>query len=195
MLVFQAEDLALGMLLNYTCHPTWLSPPLGVGGLARRVGKRDGQSLPGGLRRWPRTAGVVTFTTPTISTRNGRTITTAWAAPLVETTHKILRNGLSFLEQPRLDAALCTYACQSAVLPSRRAPPPRRCSPEHPEPIWLDAEKTSIRWDWVYALSRLDYLDECQHEPDYDFLIQVFPHRQAVLVGVPESRSWKASSA
>jgi hypothetical protein len=187
MLVFQAEDLAaLGMLLNYTCHPThgyphrWVSADW-PGAWANEMDKACQAGCAAlATNGWCGNIHHTNHLDPEWKDDYHR-----MARTLVETTHKILRNGLSFLVQPRLDARTLHVRLPKRRLTQQESASAQALLSEHPEPIWLDAEKTSIRWDWVYALSRLDYLDECQHEPDYDFLIQVFRIGEAVLVGVP----------
>lgn len=45
---------------------------------------------------------------------------------------------------------------------------------EHPEPMWLDDEKTQVDWDWVYAVATLDLKDTQDKDPNCDYEIQVF---------------------
>ncbi len=45
---------------------------------------------------------------------------------------------------------------------------------EHPEPVWLDEDKTCVHWDWVYAVTRLDLKDTQDKNPNCDYEIQAF---------------------
>ncbi len=45
---------------------------------------------------------------------------------------------------------------------------------KHPEPMWNDDSRTSVAWDWVYAVTVLD-IDDARHEnPLFPYEIQVF---------------------
>lgn len=45
---------------------------------------------------------------------------------------------------------------------------------KHPEPMWNDASRTSVAWDWVYAVSILDLADARRDNPVFPYEIQVF---------------------
>lgn len=56
---------------------------------------------------------------------------------------------------------------------------------KHPEPVWLNAEKTSVDWDWVYAAATLDLLERQRRNPDYDYEIQAIRIGDLALVAWP----------
>jgi len=56
---------------------------------------------------------------------------------------------------------------------------------EHPQPIWKDATKTAVEWDWVYAATRIDLAEHVKKSPMFDYPIQVFRLGNTALVSVP----------
>lgn len=44
----------------------------------------------------------------------------------------------------------------------------------HPEPLWIDAERTRVEWDWVYAVTILDMVDWVKDQPIFNYEVQVF---------------------
>ena len=61
----------------------------------------------------------------------------------------------------------------------------RRMVAEHQEPIFTDAAKTQISWDWVFALRDLDKVHKLATDPEYDFEIQAIRVGDVVIVGWP----------
>ena len=55
----------------------------------------------------------------------------------------------------------------------------------HPEPQWIDASKTAVEWDWVYAASCLDLAEHYRRDPLFDYFIQVFRLGNTAVVAVP----------
>lgn len=103
---------------------------------------------------------------------------------LMETTRRI---------QPSLKPlAAVPLACASRTLriPLRRIPPDelrraRRLIDRHPEPIWKDAEKTRIDWDWMYALATLDLARRQARRSRFDFEIQILRLGGLAVIGWP----------
>ena len=58
----------------------------------------------------------------------------------------------------------------------------RRIVEEHPRPKWLDAEKTRVDWDWIYAAALLDLKATQENDPNCDYEIQAFRIGDAALV-------------
>ncbi len=52
------------------------------------------------------------------------------------------------------------------------------------EPDWVDDTKTAVRWDWFYALSRLDLLHMIEQTKTFDYEIQVFKICDIAFVAV-----------
>jgi len=50
----------------------------------------------------------------------------------------------------------------------------RRLLDAHPTPMWLDAERTRIDWEWIYAISRVDLALHRARQPWYDYEVQAF---------------------
>ena len=61
----------------------------------------------------------------------------------------------------------------------------RKMIEDHPLPIFLDAKKESIAWEWVFAMRDLDKLSKIRTNPYYDFEIQAFRIGDVVIVGWP----------
>ena len=53
---------------------------------------------------------------------------------------------------------------------------------KHPDPIWLDQEKTRVDWDWVYAVMILDLKDTEDRDPYCDYEIQALRIGETALV-------------
>ena len=61
----------------------------------------------------------------------------------------------------------------------------RRLLKEHPQPMWKDAEKTAVEWDWVYAAMQIDLDAHVRRTPTFDYPLQVFRLGNTALVSVP----------
>ena len=61
----------------------------------------------------------------------------------------------------------------------------RKMIEDHPLPIFLDAKKESIAWEWVFAMRDLDKLSKIKANSCYDFEIQAFRIGDVVIVGWP----------
>ena len=103
---------------------------------------------------------------------------------LTETTAAVLKR-LTPIALPVLD-----WRIKSLQIPMR-SPTPRevedakRLLEEHPQPMWTDANKTAVEWDWVYAATRIDLAEHVKRTPMFDYPIQVFRLGNMALVSVP----------
>jgi len=61
----------------------------------------------------------------------------------------------------------------------------KRIIEEHPTPIWLDAEKTSIDWKWVYAATTLDLAAHQRKQETYAYEIQAIRIGDIAIVAWP----------
>ncbi|MFC1715901.1 hypothetical protein ACFL6S_19685 [Candidatus Poribacteria bacterium] len=50
----------------------------------------------------------------------------------------------------------------------------RRFLDEYPEPKWIDAEKTRVDWDWMYAVATLDLKESYDRKSYCEYEIQAF---------------------
>ena len=50
----------------------------------------------------------------------------------------------------------------------------RKILHDYPEPKWIDAEKTRVDWDWMYAVATLDLKDSYDRDPYCNYEIQAF---------------------
>ena len=55
---------------------------------------------------------------------------------------------------------------------------------DHPEPLWDKPDKTSIDWDWVYAVAMLEKVREIERSPCYNYEVQAFRIGDAGLVAL-----------
>lgn len=55
---------------------------------------------------------------------------------------------------------------------------------EHPEPMWLDDSKTTVHWDWVYAIGVLDLQWAQEDQPEFPYEIQAFRFGDLSLLGL-----------
>jgi hypothetical protein len=58
----------------------------------------------------------------------------------------------------------------------------RRYVEEHPGPEWIDAEKTRVTWDWVYAVCTMDLRARQESDPLCDYEVQAFRIGDLALV-------------
>jgi hypothetical protein len=60
----------------------------------------------------------------------------------------------------------------------------RKILDEYPEPKWIDAERTRVDWDWMYASATLDLKESHDRNPYCDYEIQVFRIGDTALVAL-----------
>ncbi len=186
-ILFQGEDLSTqGMMVNYTCHPThgyphrWVSAdwPGVLAGEMDRSFQMTGAALV--TNGWCGNIHHTNHLDPDWKDDYHR-----MGKLLAATTQAALQRSIQYIDRPILDARMLELRLPKRLLPAAEQDAARALLADHPEPVWIDEARTAIRWDWVYAVSRLDYLDECQRQPEYDFPIQVFRIGEIALVGVP----------
>ena len=103
---------------------------------------------------------------------------------LAETTDDVVKNRLKFVENPVLD-----FRVRRLRLPRRELDPKdieaaRDLLRKHPEPIWLNEEKTSVDWAWCYAVSNLQLAEESAQNSEIEYELQVFRIGDTALVGL-----------
>lgn len=92
---------------------------------------------------------------------------------LAETTHKVLKE-IAYQDNPLLDWRVKYVRIPLRELDPKDLQEARKLLADHPEPLWTNAERTTVSWDWVYAASRLDLQERRQRKPDVDYEIQAF---------------------
>ncbi|MDP6775551.1 MAG: hypothetical protein QGI83_02170 [Candidatus Latescibacteria bacterium] len=55
---------------------------------------------------------------------------------------------------------------------------------DYPNPLWKDAERIRVEWDWVYAVGILDIADERATDPDYPYELQALRIGDFALLGI-----------
>ncbi|MDP6110639.1 MAG: hypothetical protein QGG53_02135 [Planctomycetota bacterium] len=91
---------------------------------------------------------------------------------------------------PPADREIALKAKSKTIqIPLRRLDPKlvndaRELLASHPEPMWLDDEKTRISWDWIYAISRLDLDRYCEAHSHFEYEIQAFRIGEIALLAL-----------
>ena len=103
---------------------------------------------------------------------------------LMETTRRILPDLKPLSGVP--------LACVSRILPipmrrlaASEIEQARALINDHPDPMWTDATKTNIKWDWVYALATLDLAEKQKKLNIIDYEVQVMRIGELAVVGCP----------
>ncbi|MCC7146562.1 MAG: hypothetical protein IT443_08960 [Phycisphaeraceae bacterium] len=147
---------AVAALLHFTCHPTHHYPTTTVGadwpGLwAERVSPMLGPDC----IALPINGFCGNVHTTNHLDLDARADDLSSAAKLAQTTRRILEGPLP----PRAVDTL-TYVSRKLPIPLRKLDSKLIDAAEdllrqHPQPIWLDAEKTRVDWSWCYAVDRM----------------------------------------
>jgi hypothetical protein len=103
---------------------------------------------------------------------------------LTETTAKIVER-LQPVENPSLDWRVRHMPIPVRMLTPEEDADARGILEKHPEPVWTDASKTAVEWDWVYAASRLDMDKHHRAHPLFDYEVQAFRVGGVGIVAVP----------
>ena len=106
------------------------------------------------------------------------------AERLLETTRRIA-SGLKPLESVPLDCCARVLKIPMRKISATEIKKAKALMAKNPGPIWKDADKSTIEWDWMYALSLLDLAEQSKKEPFFDFEIQVFRIGELAIVGWP----------
>lgn len=70
-------------------------------------------------------------------------------------------------------------------IPDERLQEARDLLEQHPEPMWLDEEKTRVDWEWCYATSVLDVHGLRERQPERDYEVQGIRVGDLALLAVP----------
>ncbi len=108
----------------------------------------------------------------------------AMGRKLTETTAAVLKR-MEPVDAPILDWRMKPLRIPLRSPTAREVTEARRLLKEHPEPMWTDAGKTAVAWDWVYAATRIDLAIKVRKTPFYDYPVQVFRLGDLALVAVP----------
>jgi hypothetical protein len=106
------------------------------------------------------------------------------AALLAETTRRVLAAGLAPVAVPGIQARRTVLPLPLRVPSQAELAAARRLLREHPEPWWCDETRTSVEWDWVYAVNRLDLADARRERPEFPYEIQTFRLGDLSLTGL-----------
>ncbi len=180
-----AKEQPVAALLHHTCHPChgyphrWISadwPGFWSQGVRNLLGGNCVALTLNGF------CGNIIHSNP--MDPDYRTNTYLMGEKLMETTRKIQPN------LKPLAAAPLRCATRSLRLPMRRIPAEelrraQRLIARHPDPIWKDAEKSRIEWDWMYALATLDLARRQERRPWFSFEIQVLRLGELAIIGWP----------
>lgn len=109
----------------------------------------------------------------------------------VDMGRKLTETAARVLKQMKPVAApVLTWRAQSLQIPLRsptdqEVAEARQLLKAHPEPMWKDAAKTAVDWDWVYAATRIDLAENVRKTPRFDYPMQAFRLGDVALVAVP----------
>jgi len=102
---------------------------------------------------------------------------------LTETTSRIVKSI-------RLESdVVLDYAVRHVRIPIRKfdrnlVTAARKLLKEHPEPMWKDPQRTSVEWDWMYAVCLVDLIEACKNRPYHEYEIQAFRVGDTAYVGL-----------
>lgn len=181
----QSDGSALAVLLHHTCHPNHFYPLRKISGdwpaaWCDLTEKR----LPGSTALvFNGFVGNIHHTNhldPDYQPDHRR-----MAAMLDQSTAWILDQPMHHVAAPVLAAAHC-----AVTLPRRRPTramlsKARKLLRQHPQPIWLDEEKTRVRWDWCYAVDHMFLDRDVAARPDYACELQALRLGDLALLGAP----------
>jgi neutral ceramidase len=105
------------------------------------------------------------------------------AGMLAETTLRTL-DSLKPVAVERIDARRVVLSIPIRQLSEGDLSAAARLFEKHPEPLWTDEAKTSVDWDWVYAVTMLDLEDARRERPSFPYEVQVFRLGGLGLVGL-----------
>jgi len=95
------------------------------------------------------------------------------AAMLAETTVQVL-GRMQSVAVARIGLRRSVLELPLRELSADQIAEAERLLAKHPEPMWNDESRTSVAWDWVYAVTVLDLNDARRGNPVFPYEIQVF---------------------
>ncbi len=156
VMTLEGKEHAIAALLHHTCHPTHGYPErwISAGWPGALAGMMDDRLGPGCVSL------VLNGACGNIHHANHldrmqRDDYVEMARKLTETASE----ALTRMEQ--LGRTTLRALSRSVSIPRRKLPPDEIAAAksllaQHPEPMWLDDDKTAISWDWVYAHALMD---------------------------------------
>ena len=180
-----SEQDWMGMVLSYTCHPCHGGPYDNVNAdwpsvwaemVKAKLGDRARALVLNGC------CGNIHHNNPLDP--NGENDLQHMASCLTESTVSALHD-VHYASDATLD-----WRTSHIEIPRRKLKPERLAwaqaiLDEHPEPDFVDAERTRVSWDWVYAVSLLDMESRTRDTPYFDYELQAFRVADAAVVGLP----------
>ena len=176
---------AIGAMLHHTCHPThgyperWVHPDW-PGAWADEVAKALGA---------PESALTLNGACGNIHHRNHLDPT---QVDTIETMTRCLTETALGVAQSLTPCTDTTLAWEAATLeiPWRRLPRAKIAAAQallakHPQPMYLDAARTSIDWDWCYAVATMDLAQQHKARKTCAYDITVLRIGGLALVGWP----------
>jgi len=105
------------------------------------------------------------------------------ARMLAETTHRAL-GSMEPVNVDRVHMRRTVLPLTLRTLDKREIAAAARLLEEHPEPMWIDDSRTSVEWDWVYAVNILDLNDARRENPVFSYEVQAFRVGALSLLGL-----------
>ena len=110
---------------------------------------------------------------------------TDMAQKLTETTQKIVMQNMREIPSDTLAYAMQTIKLDRRKPDAAEFKAAKKLLAEHPDPMWTDKAKTSVHWDWVYAVALMDLSNHYKKSPLYDYPVQVIRLGDVSIVGIP----------
>lgn len=184
---FLDEDLnTTAQLLHYTCHPVHGYPKRYISGGWPGDWARRMQSMYGKCS----TPLVINGCCGNI--HHSHHLDPSWGDDfkrdgrlLAKACDGIMKAGLSFDDDDTLDVRTEILKIPYRRLPADQVEAAKSLLEKHPDPMWLDESKTSIDWDWIYAVSLLDLDEEQIKQRYFEYEIQIFRIGQLALIALP----------
>lgn len=107
------------------------------------------------------------------------------AQKLTETTQRIAMQNMRGIPAGKLNYVMQTIKLDRRKLDAAELEAARKLLADHPEPIWLDKDKTSVHWDWVYAVALMDLSNHYKRSSFYDYPVQAIRLGDVAIVGIP----------
>lgn len=107
------------------------------------------------------------------------------AQKLTGTTQKIISNNMRDVPANNLAYSMKSIKLDRRKLSAAELEAARKLLAKHPEPMWTDSAKTSIHWDWAYAITTMDLAEQYAKSALYEFPVQAIRLGDVAILGIP----------
>lgn len=106
------------------------------------------------------------------------------AGLLAQTSDTIMQKHLKPLAADEFDFRRSVLKLPMRQVPAKEVAAARKLVKANPEPMWLNPERTRVSWEWVFAVSLLDFHDQQQKQGTFNYEMQAVRIGDAALVTV-----------